>query len=286
LFIATIVAAERVAAQHVTRALEGSGCRPASAADEIEPDVFDLAFTGDPRAARAALESLPADIFVQPAPRRAPRLLVADMDSTMITIECIDELADYAGVKPQVAEITERAMRGELDFAGALRARVALLAGLDQSVLERCYAERVRIMPGARTLIRTLAARGVKTMLVSGGFTYFADRVAAEIGFSGASANRLGIVDERLDGTVAEPILGAEQKKLTLAELARGLDPAETIAIGDGANDIPMLQAAGLGIAYHAKPAAVAAADAAVRFGDLTTVLHALGIPRAEWADA
>ncbi|MFD1612109.1 phosphoserine phosphatase SerB [Sphingomonas tabacisoli] len=250
--------------------------------ETVEADrVFRVAVTGDPAEARKRLESLQADIFIRRSDAPAPELLVADMDSTMITVECIDELADYAGVKPQVAEITERAMRGELDFAGALKERVQLLAGLDEAVLARCYDERVRIMPGARALVRTLKARGAKTLLVSGGFTYFAKRVAEEIGFDGYRANRLGFTGATLDGTVEKPILGAEQKREAL--LGQGNDPAAAVAIGDGANDVPMLKAAGLGIAYHAKPAAIGAADAAVRFGDLTAVLHGLGVPRAEW---
>ena len=249
--------------------------------EQVADAVFRLSFDGDAAAARASLEQLKADIFIRRAEAPAPKLLIADMDSTMITVECIDELADYAGVKPQVAEITERAMRGELDFAGSLRARVALLKGLDVDVLGRCYAERVRIMPGAKTLIRTLKTRGVRTLLVSGGFTYFAERVAAEIGFDEYRANVLGVAGSFLDGTVAEPILGAEAK--TVALLEQGMDPAATVAIGDGANDIPMLQAAGLGIAYHGKPKVVAAAAAAVRYGDLTAVLHGLGVTREEW---
>ncbi len=231
---------------------------------------------------RRALEALKADIFVRPANAPAPRLFVADMDSTMITVECIDELADYAGVKPQVAEVTERAMRGELDFAASLRARVALLKGLDESTLARCQSERVRIMPGARTLVRTLAARGVKTVLVTGGFTWFAERVAADIGFSDVHANQLGSVGGKLDGTVAEPILDAEAKKVWLLHHAAGA-PGAAIAVGDGANDIPMVTAAGYGIAYHAKPALARVADASVHNGDLTTVLHGLGVPRTEW---
>lgn len=240
----------------------------------------DLEFAGDPASARAALEAISLDVFVLPAMRPAVKLLVADMDSTMITIECIDELADYAGVKPQVAQVTEQAMRGELDFEGALRARVALLAGLDESVLARCYAERVRIMPGAKALVGALKARGARAVLVSGGFTYFADRVAAEIGFDAAHANVLGLRDGKLDGTVAEPILGADAKRRTLLdEMARlGISHAETLAIGDGANDIPMLVEAGIGIAYHAKPKAAAAADAVVRFGDLSAVVIGLGL--------
>jgi phosphoserine phosphatase len=242
-----------------------------------------MAFDGDPLEARQTLERLPADVFVRAADAPEPQLLIADMDSTMITIECIDELADYAGVKPEVAEVTERAMRGELDFAGALRARVRLLAGLDASVLARCYDERVRITPGATVLVRTLQARGARTLLVSGGFTSFAKGVAAEIGFDDFRANVLGVSGGKLDGTVAEPILGAEEKR---AALLAGGDAASAVAIGDGANDIPMLQASGFGIAYHAKPAAVVAADAAVRYGDLTAVLHGLGVPRAAWVIA
>ncbi|GAO40807.1 phosphoserine phosphatase [Sphingomonas changbaiensis NBRC 104936] len=253
----------------------------ARAVEAVEPQVWRMSFDGDPVEARRVLEQLPADIFVRPVDAPAPRLLVADMDSTMITVECIDELADYAGVKPQVAQITEAAMRGELDFAGSLRARVKLLAGLDTAVLGRCHDERVRIMPGATTLVRTLRARGVRTLLVSGGFTVFAERVAQAIGFDEGRANILGVSAGTLDGTVADPVLGAEAKRAEL--LDQGIDPAAVVAIGDGANDIPMLQAAGFGIAYHGKPAVVAAADAAVRFGDLTAVLHGLGVPRGEW---
>ncbi|MBA2918570.1 phosphoserine phosphatase SerB [Sphingomonas sp. MAH-20] len=274
-FIATIVAAEELTEQSLPTL---PGTRKVEA---VEPGVWRVWFEGDPVAARRTLEALPADIFVRDAAAPAPRLLVADMDSTMITVECIDELADYAGVKPQVAEVTERAMRGELDFAGSLRARVKLLAGLEASVLARCHDERVRITPGAPTLVQTLRARGVRTMLVSGGFTFFAERVAADIGFDACRANLLGIGGGRLDGTVAEPVLGADAKRAAL--LGEGIDPAAAIAIGDGANDVPMLEAAGFAVAYHAKPAAVAAADAAVRYGDLTAILHGLGVPRGEW---
>jgi len=243
--------------------------------------VFRVPFEGDPAKARASLERLPADVLIRPAAAPDPKLLVADMDSTMIIVECIDELADYAGVKREVAEITERAMRGELDFAGALKARVALLKGLPEAILARCYDERVRITPGAHSLVRTMKARGTRTVLVSGGFTYFADRVAADIGFDRAVSNRLGITGGKLDGTVADPILDAEGKRKLLLETVA--DPAQAVAVGDGANDVPMLAAAGFGIAYHAKPAAVAAADASVRYGDLTAVLHGLGIPRDAW---
>ncbi|QHL91970.1 phosphoserine phosphatase SerB [Sphingomonas changnyeongensis] len=262
-------------------------------ATHVRDGAVDLVFAGDRGAARAALEAACADgqglsgcdILVQPWPRTLPRLFVADMDSTMITVECIDELADYAGVKAEVAAVTERAMRGELDFAAALAARVALLAGLDEAVLARCHDERVRLMPGARALVATLAARGVRCVLVSGGFTHFAARVAREIGFHAAFANTLELADGRLTGRVVPPVLGAEAKReRLLAEAAAlGITPAQAVAVGDGANDIPMLQQAGLGFAYRAKPVAHAAADAGVRHGDLTAILHALGIPRADW---
>ena len=251
---------------------------------EGEALVWRLRFDGDPAAARAALATLLGDIFIRPADAPMPRLFVADMDSTMITVECIDELADYAGVKAQVAEVTERAMRGELDFAASLRARVALLKDLNEAVLARCHDERVRIMPGAKTLVRTLEGQGVETVLVTGGFTWFADRVAAEIGFSGFHANQLHSAGGKLDGTVAEPILDAEAKRSWLLHHAKGM-PEAAIAVGDGANDIPMIKAAGFGIAYHAKLALVQAADAAVRHGDLTAILHGLGIPRSAWVN-
>jgi phosphoserine phosphatase len=212
-------------------------------------------------------------------------LLVADMDSTMITVECIDELADYAGLKAQVAAVTERAMRGELVFEEALRARVALLKDLEEAAIDRCRAERVRLMPGARPLVRTMKAHGALTILVSGGFTRFAEPVGAEIGFDRVIANRLHGEGGRLTGTVGEPIVGAGTKRAALLDAAaeRGLDTSEALAVGDGANDIPMIEAAGLGIAYRAKPATAAAADARIEHGDLTALLYAQGYARAEW---
>jgi phosphoserine phosphatase len=207
------------------------------------------------------------------------------MDSTMITVECIDELADYAGIKQQIAEVTERAMRGELDFETALRSRVALLKGLPEAAIEQCLAERVKIMPGARELVRTIRANGGKAILVSGGFTRFADPVGQEIGFDQMIANRLGITDGHLDGTVTGDIVGAQTKRDTLlaALSENGWHATDALAIGDGANDIPMIEAAGLGIAYHAKPKTAAAAGACVRFNDLTAVLYAMGYPRSDW---
>ncbi|QJU60352.1 phosphoserine phosphatase SerB [Sphingomonas sp. AP4-R1] len=243
----------------------------------------------DAGAGRAALEGLlpGVDVIVQPRAGRAKRLLVADMDSTMITIECIDELADYAGIKPQIADVTERAMRGELDFEAALDARVALLAGLDGAMIDRCHEERVRLMPGATTLIRTMRANGARCVLVSGGFTVFADRVAAEIGFDRALSNVLEMDGGQLAGRVSRPIVDAETKRRTLLAEAEalGLAPHETLAVGDGANDIPMIQMAGLGVAYHAKPKTAAAAGARIEHGDLTALLWAQGYTRDQWVD-
>lgn len=249
----------------------------------------DVVFAADPAAARTALEgALPrTDVIVQPTATRRKALIVADMDSTMITVECIDELADYAGIKADVAAVTEAAMRGELDFEGALDARVALLEGLDEAVIAQCLAERVRIMPGAKALVRTMRANGAAAVLVSGGFTRFADPVAAEIGFDRAIANVLLIEGGRLTGMVAKPIVGSATKEDTLlAWIAeRGIDPALSLAVGDGANDLAMIKRAGLGVAYRAKPIVAAAASARVDHGDLSALLYAQGYARADWVE-
>ena len=291
MFIATLVAAEsidRTALSTAADALGAHGIEPGTPRWIDEGVAADLPFHGDAVVARDALEGLlpRTDVIVQVEARREKRLLVADMDSTMITIECIDELADYAGIKAEIAAVTERAMRGELDFEAALDARVALLKGLDEAAIDRCHAERVRIMPGAKALVRSVKARGGRCVLVSGGFTVFADRVAAEIGFDRALSNVLGLANGALDGTVARPIVGAATKAEVLAEerAKLGLDTAATLAIGDGANDIPMIQAAGLGVAYHAKPKTAAAAAARIDWGDLSALLYAQGIKRADWA--
>jgi phosphoserine phosphatase len=293
MFTATLIAAGALTRGDISAArdaLDGAGCRPAQAAWLDEGDAADLIFAADPQAARAVLEGFApgVDIVVQAADERAKSLLVADMDSTMITVECIDELADYAGIKAEIAAVTEAAMRGELDFEAALDARVALLRDLDAVMIDRCRAERVRIMPGAKALVRTMKARGARTVLVSGGFTVFAEPVAAEIGFDVAIANRLGIADGRLDGKVARPIVDAATKLATIEaeRAALGLEVAQTLAVGDGANDIPMIRAAGLGVAYHAKPKTAAAAAARIDHGDLTALLWAQGYPRSSWSSA
>jgi phosphoserine phosphatase len=238
---------------------------------------------------RAALAGTPIDVVLQGASDRRKRLFLADMDSTMIGQECIDELADYVGVKRQVAAITERAMRGEIEFAPALRERVALLKGLPASVADEVIAERISLTPGASTLIATLRKNGTYTCLVTGGFTLFTRRVAAMIGFDENRANTLVVDAEgRLTGQVAEPIFGREAKLATLIELTRrlGLAPDATLVAGDGANDIAMIEAAGLGVAYHAKPNVAKVAAARIDHGDLTALLYAQGYRREEFVSA
>ena len=226
----------------------------------------------------------PSDAIFAVENFRIPDLFVSDMDSTMIGQECIDELADFAGLKPQIAEITERAMRGELEFASALRERVALLAGLEEAVIQTCLTERIVPMPGARTLVATLKHHGCRTVLVTGGFHHFADPVAADIGFERVVGNRLAVSEGRLAGELVGGITDASAKAQVLRdELARLGDSAVSLATGDGANDIPMLQAATYGVAYHAKPKAREAANGWVDRGDLISILKLLEIPEREW---
>jgi len=291
MFIATLIAAESIAAGDISTAadrLDGAGCQVEGWTWIEEGRAADIRFANDPVAARAAIEgAFPrTDVAIQPAAHREKTLLVADMDSTMITVECIDELADYAGIKPQIAEVTERAMRGELDFASALDARVALLEGLEEAAIQRCLDERVRLMPGAKTLIQTMRARGATTILVSGGFTRFAEPVGAELGFHRMIANRLLIEDGRLTGKVRKPIVDATTKEVTLLAAIEelGIDAAATLAVGDGANDLPMIRRAALGVAYHAKPIVAAEAGVRIDHNDLTALLYIQGIPPAEWA--
>ena len=226
----------------------------------------------------------PSDLLIADHIPQIPQVFVSDMDSTMIMAECIDELADFAGIKPQIAAITERAMLGELDFVAALRERVALLKGLPESAIAECLATRIAPMPGARVLVETLKAHGCKTVLVTGGFHQFADPVAEQLGFERVVGNTLEIADGVLTGGLVGAIVDSSVKKQVLLEEAAAVGVgAITLATGDGANDIPMIEAATYGIAFAAKPRARAAADGWIDRGDLTGVLELLGIPREEW---
>src|SRR5262249_37051660 len=252
--------------EQARRILPGAGT-----AKMLGPDAADISFSAenvpDQSALTAKLRALGTriDVVVQLVANRRKKLFLADMDSTMIRQECIDELADYVGLKNHVAAITERAMRGEIAFEPALRERVALLEGLPVSVVEEVVRTRIKLTPGGRTLIATMRTNGTRTCMVSGGFTLFTDRIAAMIGFDESRANTLTLLDgHKLAGRVAEPIFGRDGKRAALIEL-RGelrLAKAETIAIGDGANDLDMILEAGLGVAFHGKPKVVAAAAA------------------------
>ena len=230
----------------------------------------------------ASLAGRPVDVVVQPSAGRRKKLLVADMDSTIIGQECLDELADFVGRKTQVAAITEKAMRGEIEFEPALRERVALLAGLPVDTVDTVIAQRISLTPGARTLVATMRAN---TILVSGGFTLFTDRIGAMAGFTENRANTLLASGGRFTGKVAEPILGRVAKLATLEDaiIRFGLKAADTLAVGDGANDLAMIERAGLGVAYHAKPRVAEAAAARIDHGDLTALLYAQGYRRDEF---
>jgi phosphoserine phosphatase len=287
--IATLIAAGRLDDRLIDRAL--------GLLREVDPkaaffqwidegDAADLRFAGDFKTARWALEELSeVDVFVQPEEPRFRRLLVADMDSTVIGQECIDELADFAGLKREIAEITERAMQGKLDFTSALRERVALLSGLDEGAIRQCLAERVVPNPGAATLVRTMRVGGATTLLVSGGFVSFAEPISRMIGFNRYRANRLLFDGRQLSGEVEDPILDAEAKKAALAETREelGLDPDDVLAVGDGANDTLMLEEAGFGVAYRAKAPLAQVADARVEHHGLDALLWAQGIRRKDW---
>jgi phosphoserine phosphatase len=261
------------AEEAVELAIEGDACSRSTIkakaslvlAEHVDPTTFDIA--------------------VIPAMHRRKRLLISDMDSTMITVECIDELADFIGIKNEVAAITRRAMAGELDFAHALRERVRLLKGTPIDVIDRVFAERVRLMPGARTLMRTMRRHGAVTALVSGGFMPFAERVADVLEFDKVAANHLEVADGRMTGRVLEPITGPDVKLSTLQRLARDHDlpPDETLAVGDGANDLPMIKAAGLGVAFRAHTPVAEASEVAIRVGDLTALLYLQGVPKVDF---
>ena len=239
------------------------------------------------RRIQAMIREDAVDLIVQPTANRRKKLFIADMDSTMIGQECIDELADVLGLRDHVAAITERAMRGELDFEPALRERVALLKGLDHSMIGKVIQDRITITPGARTLVATLRAHGAYTALVSGGFTAFTGPISQSIGFEEHRGNALTILDGILSGEVKEPILGRAAKREALIDLRDmfSLDDIDTLAIGDGANDIDMIRAAGLGIAFRAKPVVAEAAHARLDHADLTGLLYAQGYPRASWME-
>ena len=248
----------------------------------------DIPHTGLAPAAAMRVAAQPGcDVYAQPVAGRRKRLLVADMESTMIENEMLDDLAVIAGLGPRIAEITRRAMNGEIGFEGALRERVGLLAGLPEAVLEQAYGG-VKEIPGGRTLVATMRAHGAYCALVSGGFTWFTGRVRQRLGFDSDQANVLEVADGKLAGTVREPILGREAKLAALARLAaeQGLTAADAVAVGDGANDLAMLQAAGLGVAFHAKPAVAAAARARIDHGDLTALLFLQGYRTGDFITA
>ena len=286
--IATLIAAGRLDERLLDASLARlSGARFVRWIDQGH--AADIEADADRSTMRAAYEGWEGvDIIAHPPGAREKKLLVADMDSTMIGQECIDELADYAGVKEQVAEITERAMHGELDFAGALHERVALLQGLEESLIEQCLADRIRPNPGAATLVGTMRARGAETVLVSGGFTAFVEPIARRIGFNRFVANVLGARGGKLTGLTEGRIVDSRVKHDVLSDARDrlGLSAEDTLAVGDGANDIPMVEEAGLGIAYRAKPALAAVADARLDHHGLDALLWAQGISRAEWIEA
>ena len=293
--VVTLVAPRGSGALDTSRLAAIAGLLPGEAAAPawLAPgEACDIALpTGDRAAIATVLEGWRhphrIDAFVQPAAHRRKRLLLADMDSTLIGQECIDELADFVGLKPRVAAITERAMRGEIAFEPALRERVALLAGLPAGAVDTVLAERITLTAGARTLVRTMRAAGAYCALVSGGFTVFTGPVAARLDLHEHRGNALGVENGVFTGAVAEPILGRAAKRDTLDELrARlGLAVAETMAVGDGANDLAMLDGAGFGVAFHAKPAVAAVAHGRVDYGDLTALLFAQGYRASEFQD-
>jgi phosphoserine phosphatase len=287
--IATLIAAGRLDDRLIDRAL--------GSLREIDPkatfsawidegDAVDLRVSADIQAVRWALEGLEqVDVFVQPEENRFKRLLVADMDSTIVGQECLDELADFAGLKREIAEITERAMQGKLDFKAALRERVAMLSGLDEDAIRRCLKERVVPNPGAATLVKTMRLGGARSILVTGGFVSFADPIAKLLGFHAVRANRLLFDGKHLSGSVEDPIVDAQAKLDALIEAREelGLSRDQVLAIGDGANDRLMIAEAGLGVAFHPKPALAEVADARLDHHGLDALLWAQGIRRRDW---
>ena len=273
----------------LVNALDAGGFRPGPADWLAEGEACDIPFAGDKAAAadltRGDIAGRAIDAGIVTAAGRRKSLLIADMDSTMIAQECIDELAAEIGAGEAVAAITEKAMRGEIAFRPALRERAALLKGLPAAAVDKVLAQRITLAPGGRTLVATMRTNGAYASLVSGGFTAFAGPVAGQLGFDEFRANRLEENDGTFTGVVAEPALGSDAKRDRLRELTteRGLDPADTLAVGDGANDLAMIRHAGLGVAFHAKPAVEAEADVVIRHGDLTALLYLQGYRREEF---
>ena len=291
MLIARVIAEPAALSAHVdaaVHALEAQGAKVLGAdlLPQAENVLQIMANDGDAAAVRSVLDRHfnPSDMLITDHLPQVPGVFVSDMDSTMIGQECIDELADFAGIKNQIADITERAMQGELDFAEALTERVRLLGGLGENAIEQCLRERIVDMPGARTLVSTLKSRGCKTVLVTGGFHQFADPVAERLGFERVVGNRLAVEHGRLTGGLVGDIVDSSVKEAVLRAAVEAEGGAASLATGDGANDIPMLVAASYGVAYHAKPKARAAANGAIDRGDLTDVLRLLGIPEGEWA--
>ncbi|MCW1428260.1 phosphoserine phosphatase SerB [Novosphingobium sp. JCM 18896] len=291
MLIARLIAETSTLATNLDRAREelaGKGW-PVAMAETIKSgmDAIELELPhGDAAGVREVLDRhfAPSDLLLSDHEPVIPRVFVSDMDSTMISAECIDELADFAGIKDQIAEITERAMQGELDFESALRERVRLLENLNEGAIAECLATRIAPMPGAKTLVATLKAKGCRTVLVTGGFHQFADPVAEQLGFERVVGNRLEVAGGKLTGGLIGSIVDSSVKKaVLLEEMAKLGEGATSLATGDGANDIPMIEAATYGIAYCAKPKARAAADGWIDRGDLTAILELLGIPRNEW---
>ena len=290
MLIARVLADQDALSEHLAPLLDalaahGFAARYGDGPDGVAELIADAADAGHQARFRAAIEAhLPAaDVLIAGHVPVVPGLFVSDMDSTMIGQECIDELADFAGLKPQIAAITERAMQGELDFASALHERVALLAGLDEGAITQCLAQRITPMPGAAVLAATLKAKGCRTVLVTGGFHQFADPVAKSLGFERVVANQLEIAGGKLTGRVSGRIVDSGVKRAILEQERARLGGIKCLATGDGANDIPMIEAADYGIAYHAKPKARAAANGWIVRGDLTNVLRLLGIEEREW---
>ena len=289
--IARVIAEPAALSAHVdaaVHALEAQGAKVLGAdlLPQAENVLQIMANDGDAAAVRSVLDRhfAPSDMLITDHLPQVPGVFVSDMDSTMIGQECIDELADFAGIKDQIAEITERAMQGELDFSEALTERVRLLGGLGEDAIQQCLDERIVDMPGARTLVSTLKSHGCKTVLVTGGFHQFADPVAERLGFERVVGNRLAVGHGKLTGGLVGDIVDSSVKEAVLRAAVEAEGGAASLATGDGANDIPMLVAASYGVAYHAKPKVRAAANGAIDRGDLTDVLRLLGIPEGEWA--